>query len=144
MGKESEYGIFEAEFAGLILALRLAKHSFQIGTQQVTLVLDNQSVIKDMSMKSTTSKALSYKIEAIEAIKEIETIAPHIKIILQWCPGHEGIEGNERADELANSAARKTLPPTYIDKPSFTTFRSAIKTWSEKENMNAVELLKCR
>lgn len=51
LGKELEYGIFEAEFVGLMLALRLAKHSFQVTTQRVTLVLDNQCVVKDMSTK---------------------------------------------------------------------------------------------
>lgn len=83
LGKESEYGIFEAEFAGLILALRLAKHSFKITTQRVTLVLDNQSVIKDMSTKTKSSRALSHKIEALDVIKEIENIAPHIQIVLR-------------------------------------------------------------
>lgn len=65
LGKETEYGIFKAEFSGLILALQLAKHSFQITTQNVTLVLDNEGVLKDMSTKKTTSKALSKKIEAL-------------------------------------------------------------------------------
>lgn len=127
LGKESDYGIFEAEFAGLTLALCLAKHSFRITTQQVTLVIDNQSVFKDMSSKKTSSRALSYKIEALYIIKEIKRIAPHVKIVLQWCPGHEGIEGNKTADKLANSAAEKPLRQNYIHKPTFASFRLAIK-----------------
>lgn len=48
LGKDVEYGIFEAEFVGLTLALRLAKYSMMPTTRQVTIILDNQGVVKDM------------------------------------------------------------------------------------------------
>lgn len=52
LGKENKYGIFEAEFVGLILALRLAKHSVLPTTHQITIVLENhEGVVKDMSHK---------------------------------------------------------------------------------------------
>lgn len=44
LGKESEYGIFEAEFIGFILALKLARHSLTPTTRQITIILDNQGV----------------------------------------------------------------------------------------------------
>lgn len=87
-GKESDYGIFEAEFSGLILALRLAKHSFSLTTRRITLILNNQGVVKDMANKKTSSRALNKKLEAIKIINKIEEIASHVKIVLQWCPGH--------------------------------------------------------
>lgn len=102
LGKESEYGIFEAEFKGFTLALTLAKHSFQATTQQITIVLDNQGVVQDMANKKTTSRALTHKRQAINIIKNIEGLAPNINIMLRWCPGHRGIPGNEQADRLAN------------------------------------------
>lgn len=42
LGSETEFGIFEAEYVGLIQALRLAKHFIQPSTRQITLILDNQ------------------------------------------------------------------------------------------------------
>lgn len=109
LGSETEFGIFEAEYVGLIQALRLAKHFIQPSTRQITLILDNQGVVKDMSHKKTSSCALSHKIAATQLIKDIELIAPRLKTALRWCPGHVGIEGNKRVDKLATTAAKKKL-----------------------------------
>lgn len=135
LGKEREYGIFEAEFKGFVLALHLAKHSLQPTTQQITIIMDNQGVVKDMSTKKTTSRALTHKIEAIRALNDIEALTPNIKVTLQWCPGHKGIPGNKTADRLAKAAAKKDLPPDHQDKPTFASFRAAIKDWAEKESI---------
>lgn len=134
LGKETEFGIFEAEYQGFILALQLMKHSFQRTTRQATIVLDNQGVVKDMATKKTTSKALSHKTEAIELIRQVWVSAPHVRITLRWCPGHKGIVGNERADKLANTLAKKPLPPSHKGKSTPESFRAAIKAWAEKES----------
>lgn len=105
LGREAEYGIFKAEFVGLIHALKLAKHSILHSTRQVTIVLHNQGVVRDMSHKKTLLSALTHKTMAVDIINSIEAIAPHINIAL-----HEGVEGNKRADQLATSAAKKPLP----------------------------------
>lgn len=94
LGKEEEYGIFEAECVGFILALRFEKYSITITTRQITITLDNQGVVKDMSTKKTVSQALTHKIKATKIINEIEGLAPRVRITLQWCPGHAGIPGN--------------------------------------------------
>lgn len=131
LGLASEYGIFEEEFVGLTCALRLAKHSILSSTRQITVILDNQGVFKDMSHKKTSSSALTLKTTAFNIVKEIKALAPTIKIALRWCPGHEGVEGNERADQLAMSAAKKPLPKDHTNKPTFSSFRAAIKDWAK-------------
>lgn len=93
LGNKTDHGIFEAYFAGLNLALQLAKQFFLITTRQITLVLDNQGVVKDMANKKTSSWALNKKIEAINTIKEIEDIAPHFKLALRWWTGSKGVRG---------------------------------------------------
>lgn len=132
LGKEIKYGIFEAEFVGLVLALRLLKYSITGSTRQATIVLDNQGVVKDMSTKKTSSCALTHKKEATTLIKEIKDLSPRVKIALRWCPGHAGVKGNEEADKLATTAAKKPLPRHHTDRPTFGSFRAAIKVWAEK------------
>lgn len=90
LGKEFEYGIFEAKFLGLILALRLVKYSITASTRQATIILDNQGVVKDMSSKKTSSQALTHKIKATGLINDIEKFSPSIKIALRWSPVTKG------------------------------------------------------
>lgn len=130
LGKETKYGIFEAKFVGLVQALCLAKHSYISTTRQITLIMENQGVVRDMSHKKTSSSALTHKTEAIRLIKDIESLAPRIRIALRWCPGHAGIKGNERADQLATTAAKKPLPKDKATKPTFASFRAAVKEWA--------------
>lgn len=122
LGKEIEYGIFKAEFVGLILALKLVKYSITPSTRQATIILDNQGVIKDMSSKKTCSRALTHKVKATELINDIEKLSPSTKIALRWVPGHKGLPGNEEADKLATTAAKKPLSQTRTDKPTFASF----------------------
>lgn len=86
LGKESDCGIFEAEYVGLIQALQLAKQKILPFTRQVTVVLENQGVVKDMSHKKTSSKALNHKITATNILTDIGSLAPRLKIALKWCP----------------------------------------------------------
>lgn len=83
LGKANKYGIFEAEFVGFILALRLARNSILPTTRQITIVLDNQSVVKDMSHKKTSSSALTHKTTATKMINKIRVVAPSTKIALR-------------------------------------------------------------
>ena len=90
-----------------------------------------------MSTKKTSSHALTHKTDAIRLINEIGKISPRLKIALRWCPGHKGIPGNEEADKLATTAAKKPLPQAHTDKPTFSSFRAAIKDWAEKTSLSA-------
>lgn len=37
----------------------------------------------------------------LECLKILRELAKHDRVTLIWVPGHDGIEGNKRADELA-------------------------------------------
>lgn len=114
---------------GLNPALQLAKFSLKFSTHQITIVLDNQGVVQDMSNKKTSSRALSQKIQATETVTQVAKLAPQAKISLCWCPGNQGVTGNVQAEKLVNNAAKATLPTSKTDKPSLSSFRAAIKAW---------------
>lgn len=88
-----------------------------------------------MSSKKISSRALTHKLEATNIINEMEHLKPTTKITRRWCPGHNGIEGNEEADRLANTEAKKPLHKQHADKPTFTSFRAAVKEWAEKTSI---------
>lgn len=135
LGKEIKYGIFKAEFVGLILALRLVKHSITSSTRQATIILENQGVVEHMASKKMSSRACTQKIQATGLINDIEELSPHLKIALRCCPGHTGIKGNEEADKRATNAAKKPLHQDHVHKPKFSSFRAAIKDWEEKKTL---------
>lgn len=70
-------------------------------------------------------------------IKETETHAARTKVTLCWCPGHKGVEGNEQADKLATTAAKKPLPQKHANKPMFARFRAAVKDWTKKVTLDS-------
>lgn len=57
LGPARSYGIYEAEYRGLHLGLTLALREASVLTRIITIILDNQSVIKDM--KSITNSLTS-------------------------------------------------------------------------------------
>ena len=44
-------------------------------------------------------------------VRDLHRLTPGLKLTLRWTPGHEGIEGKERADEEAKLAAKGQTGP---------------------------------
>ncbi|KAF8748760.1 hypothetical protein RHS01_10561 [Rhizoctonia solani] len=73
------------------------------------------------------------------AVDNFLSESPLNKVKLHWVPGHEGVEGNDRADALANEGGTK--PPMHSHNRSITwskaeATRNASLTWSHLWSSN--------
>ena len=101
---QNDNSIYQAELFAILLSLAHIKSENLRGV--IHIFSDSRSSLEKL-------KALRHKSELLFQIQkiyqEIETT-----VILHWCPGHENIEGNEKADYYAKLSIRKTV---YIEVP---------------------------
>ncbi len=71
-----------------------------IKDRDIHIFSDSQAALKAIT-KSTIS-TLTVK----DCIKSLNTLGRNNKVTLSWVPGHTGVPGNEKADELANAGAK--------------------------------------
>jgi ribonuclease HI len=122
LGPEKEHTVHEAELVGVLLGLQLIKTEKHRSTTFM-LGVDNQAAIKAFQSELRSP--------GHHLAREIVQIANQVKkrrnkkryaLTICWTAGHEGITGNEAADEEAKKAAegktsdKRTLPP-YLRKP---------------------------
>jgi len=98
------YEVFDAELLGVVRALQAAE---KVGDQRpVTILLDSQAAIARLRhTQPGPGQALAIQAHAIAKRLHTQGRQPTI----QWVPGHAGVEGKEKADQVAKQAASK--PP---------------------------------
>lgn len=105
LGKDTKHTVYESECVRQILALKmLQKHGQDLDGLDITIATDNQAVLRAYSARKETPGGYLIE-EARTLIKTLEEKWPRIRLKLQWVPGHEEIEGNEKADIEAKRAA---------------------------------------
>lgn len=129
LGPARSHGIYKAEYRGLHLGLTLALREASALTRIVTIILNNQSVIKDMRSLTHSLTSLLDKQRAYTILMYIERAYPGARVMIRWCPGHEGIKGNKIVDKLAKATAKRNLSDTTRQPPGIAAFQAAIKEW---------------
>lgn len=142
LGRHSS--IFQAEVYAI---LECATANLQSNYHNCTIYIhsDSQAALSALSSDVITSKL-------VENCRQIlNTLAVKNKVILRWVPGHAGIEGNEKADELARRGAKETLcgPEPFCGIPSSLTkltlktycFYKTIQAWRQIPGLNHSKVL---
>ena len=76
----------------------------------IIFLSDSQAAIKAINSSQVKSRMIQ------DTISQLNTLGLTHKVELRWVPGHEGVPGNERADELARegSSQRPQGPEPYL------------------------------
>lgn len=128
LGSDEEHTVYEAETLGLTLAAQLLLTERNV-EYPASILLDNQAAIRCGEAKSKEGSGfLASQLD--EMTRYIERRRRRngnddFKLTIRWVPGHEGIIGNELADQEAkkaaigheNDSARRQLPKYLRTEP---------------------------
>ncbi|XP_043660731.1 uncharacterized protein LOC122624986 [Drosophila teissieri] len=90
----SQCSIFQAEVFAIGKAAELAQ-SIDPPHEAVNLFVDSQAAIRSMQSSAVSSESVLASREALD------TPSTTTSVRIYWVPSHQGIDGNETADELA-------------------------------------------
>jgi ribonuclease HI len=141
LGSIDEHTVYEAESVGLNLAAQLLSQEEDL-TYPVSIYVDNQATIKSGELFST--KPGHYLIDHFRsAINELKKSSKdrNFKVKVHWISGHDGVAGNEKADDEAKKAAEsrgnnsstRRLPP-FLRKGVLPSSISALKQAQRQES----------
>ncbi|KAH7323431.1 hypothetical protein B0J17DRAFT_723420 [Rhizoctonia solani] len=122
LGEPGSHSVLDAEIAGILMAAHLV-----ILAQEDTIIDDGASL---QLLKATR--------RVIRLVKKGSGGTP---IRLQWCPGHEGVPGNEAADEEASRAASGHTYPPHLIPRFLTEYRPATNPTTRKKALMAANRL---
>ena len=75
-------------------------------TEAVTIFTDAQAAMRRI-VAEEPGPGQKYAVMARKWVAALKAAGPEMRIEVRWCPAHEGVEGNEKADEWAKQAAEE-------------------------------------
>lgn len=114
LGPDTKYSIWDAEAAGIILALSLVRRTDRISHPTVSLYSDSQALINSVSaQRARPGYHLVSAITktALTMLGRTVGLDQPSKIKLCWIAAHKDVKGNEKADEEAKKAANGDSSP---------------------------------
>ena len=128
---------YEGEIEAIKLAVEYANENITSAHDNLHIFSDSQAAILSITCQDSEKYHNSIIRQIRENIMDISEKVDNIKII--YCPAHIGIEGNELADGLAKTGARKAKhlqPDPKITLPQLKQSNQvlSIKKWSRRWN----------
>jgi len=102
LGSDQQYNVYAAEITAFLLALQIPKQQTN-EMKQCNIYSDSQAAIKALANPRMQSGQAIIK-DTLDAIDQL--LQCKVKLTITWIPGHEEIQGNEKADEAAKKAAK--------------------------------------
>ena len=116
MGLGGNSEIYDAEMAGLMMAAKTTcKHAKRQNTiNHIFLFADNTSAVSAI-FDPKPAPGQIYAIKAHHHLTRFLDANPENQVTIAWCPGHQNIRGNKRADKLAKEARNRSCeaPNSY-------------------------------
>ncbi|PPR06917.1 hypothetical protein CVT24_011000 [Panaeolus cyanescens] len=136
LGSTAKYTVLEAELTGILIAVHMLKKTDMQDDNTASIYTDSQLAIKRIARKSRKGNQ-----PVLRAIQEtVRTMRGRIAI--RWIPGHKGVAGNERADEVVKETEEGRRHPTdKTELPEFLTGSQPINAEAERKAY-AKELMK--
>jgi ribonuclease HI len=104
LGSEKDHTVFEAEGVGLVLGLELLRKEHKV--RRASIAADNVAAI--LRSASANAAPAQYVWDMFhERWSAAKKRHPGMDVTIRWVPGHEGVKGNEEADELAKKAVEE-------------------------------------
>lgn len=113
--------VFQSEVYAILQCVRENKRR-SYSNKRIYILSDSQAALGALKSFKVKSRLI------MECLNELTALAGHNRVTLMWVPGHKGIEGNERADELAREgSANKFVGPEPVLGIPKCTARAAVK-----------------
>jgi ribonuclease HI len=142
VGDLTQHEVYEGEGYGTILALEMLRREENVTT--VTIGEDNQAGI--MALTKLRPKSAQHIFDNIHRrLEALKRRNPQLELCIRWTPGHAGLPGNERADELAKEAAQGNATedrrlPAELRKPAPYSRAAILRTYNTKLQRRANKL----
>lgn len=100
--------------------------------RNILIFTDSQAAIKALNSYKVKSKQVWH------CLSLLTKLGQRNDVILTWVPGHSGIEGNEKADELARKGSETPLVgPEPVFGIPYGQARAVVKGWMEERKTRA-------